>query len=50
MNSCPTYPWYPVPIMRAILETGYQGYVAQEFIPLRDPVRSLNEAVKLCDV
>ena len=38
------------PIMRAILETGYQGYVAQEFIPLRDPVKSLNEAVKLCDV
>ncbi len=41
--------YYP-PIMRAILETGYQGYVGQEFIPLRDPVRSLNEAVKLCDV
>lgn len=38
------------PIMRAILETGYKGYVAQEFIPVRDPVKSLNEAVKLCDV
>lgn len=40
---------YP-PIMRAILETKYTGYVGQEFIPLRDKVRSLNEAVKLCDV
>ena len=38
------------PIMRAIVETGYQGYVGQEFLPLRDPVKSLNEAVKLCDV
>jgi len=40
---------YP-PIMRAIVETGYKGYVAQEFIPTRDPVQSLSEAVKLCDV
>lgn len=40
---------YP-PIMRAIAETGYTGYVGQEFIPLRDHVKSLNEAVKLCDV
>ena len=40
---------YP-PIMRTIVETGCQGYVAQEFIPTRDPVTSLREAVKLCDV
>jgi len=40
---------YP-PIMRTIVETGYTGYVAQEFIPTRDPMRSLWEAVKLCDV
>ncbi|MEE2775646.1 MAG: TIM barrel protein [Acidobacteriota bacterium] len=38
------------PIMRAIVETGYQGYVAQEFIPTRDPLQSLAEAVELCDV
>ncbi|HUT11035.1 MAG TPA: sugar phosphate isomerase/epimerase family protein [Thermoguttaceae bacterium] len=38
------------PIMRTIVETGYQGYVAQEFIPTRDPLTSLREAVKLCDV
>jgi hydroxypyruvate isomerase len=40
---------YP-PIMKAILETGYKGYVAQEFIPLRDKVESLSQSVKICDV
>ncbi|MBN2476871.1 MAG: sugar phosphate isomerase/epimerase [Pirellulales bacterium] len=40
---------YP-PIMREIVKTGYTGYVAQEFIPTRDPLTSLREAVKLCDV
>jgi hydroxypyruvate isomerase len=38
------------PIMRAIVETGYQGYVGQEFIPLRDKARSLAEAARICDV
>jgi hydroxypyruvate isomerase len=40
---------YP-PIMKAILETGYTGYVGQEFVPLRDKVASLSQAVKICDV
>ena len=40
---------YPA-IMRAISETGFTGYVAQEFIPTRDPMTSLAEAVKLCSV
>ncbi len=40
---------YP-PIMRKLLEIGYQGYVGQEFIPTRDPLIGLTEAVKLCDV
>ena len=40
---------YP-PIMRTIVETGYKGYVAQEFIPTRDPMTSLAAAVRLCDV
>ncbi len=40
---------YP-PIMKTIVETGYKGYVGQEFIPTRDPMTSLREAVKLCDV
>jgi hydroxypyruvate isomerase len=37
-------------IMKAILATGYQGYVAQEFIPKRDPFASLAQAFKICDV
>lgn len=41
--------YYPA-IMRAILETGFKGYVSQEFIPKRDPLTSLKEAVILCDV
>ena len=41
---------YP-PIMRAILETGYTGYVAQEFIPTwSDPLAALEHAIKVCDV
>ncbi len=36
-------------VMRVLLEIGYQGYVGQEFIPTRDPVEGLAEAVKLCD-
>jgi hydroxypyruvate isomerase len=39
-----------VALMKAIADTGYKGYVGQEFIPTRDKVASLNEAVKLCDV
>ena len=40
---------YPA-ICRAIAETGFKGYVAQEFIPKRHPLGSLYEAVRLCDV
>ncbi|MCL4782384.1 MAG: TIM barrel protein [Bryobacterales bacterium] len=40
---------YPA-IARAILETGYTGYFSHEFIPKRDPITSLNEATRLCDV
>lgn len=40
---------YPA-IMRAIVETGYTGHVAQEFIPTRDPLTSLQEAIAICDV
>lgn len=38
------------PIMQAIVATGYRGMVGQEFIPLRDKVASLSEAVRICDV
>ena len=37
-------------VMRAIAATDYKGYVAHEFLPLRDPMTSLRAAVKLCDV
>jgi hydroxypyruvate isomerase len=40
---------YP-PIMRKLLELGYTGYVGQEFIPTRDPLAGLQQAVRLCDV
>lgn len=38
------------PIMKEIVKTGYKGYVGQEFIPTRDPLEGLREAVVLCDV
>ena len=37
-------------IMSAIAELGFSGYVAQEFIPVRDPMVSLKEAFTLCNV
>ena len=40
---------YPA-IMRAIAETGFKGYVAQEFVPKRDPATSLAEAARVCTV
>ncbi len=40
---------YP-PIMKALLEIGYSGFVGQEFIPTRDPLDGLRHAVALCDV
>jgi hydroxypyruvate isomerase len=45
--------YYPA-IMKAILETGFTDYVAQEFIPLGnsndEKVAQLKKAVKICDV
>ena len=41
---------YPA-ILKAIADTGYKGFVAQEFIPARpDALGSLRQAVRLCDV
>ncbi len=37
-------------VAKAIADTGYAGYVAHEFVPTRDPLTSLREAVALCDV
>ena len=42
--------YYPA-IMKAILETGYKGFVAQEFVPSRgDDMASLKQGVMICDV
>jgi hydroxypyruvate isomerase len=42
--------YYPA-IARAIVETGYEGYFAHEFVPRSgDPLGSLAAAVELCDV
>jgi hydroxypyruvate isomerase len=45
--------FYPA-IMKAIVATGFKGYVAQEFIPLGDTnevkIAQLEKAIKICDV
>ncbi|MEJ7644510.1 MAG: TIM barrel protein [Chryseolinea sp.] len=41
---------YPA-IMKAIVETGFKGHVAQEFIPKRDDkIASLRQGITICDV
>ena len=41
---------YPA-IMKAIVETGFKGHVAQEFVPKRpDVLASLKQGVTICDV
>lgn len=41
---------YPA-IVKAILATGYKGYITQEFIPKKeDKLASLAEAIRICDV
>jgi len=41
---------YPA-VMKAILATGFKGFVAQEFIPKRpDALASLKQGVQICDV
>ncbi len=45
--------YYPA-IMKAIVETGYKGYVAQEYMPTgktkEEKIAALKDAVKRCDV
>jgi hydroxypyruvate isomerase len=37
--------------MKAIVATGFNKYIAQEFIPAsKDPLASLRQAIKICDV
>jgi len=37
-------------VMRGIVDTGYTGFVAHEFVPTGDPMTSLRQAVEICDV
>jgi hydroxypyruvate isomerase len=42
--------YYPA-IMKAIVDTGYKGYVAQEFIPSwTDKLAALKKGIEICDV
>lgn len=42
--------YYPA-IMKAIAETGFKGFVAQEFIPKNaDRIASLKKAISICDI
>ena len=41
--------FYPA-VMRAIADTGYKGYVGQEFLPKHDTIVSITQAAKICDV
>jgi len=42
--------YYPA-IMKAILETGYKGYVGQEYIPTYDDkIAALREGIEICDI
>lgn len=40
---------YPA-VMRKLLDLKFAGYVGQEFIPTRDPLAGLRQALRLCDV
>jgi hydroxypyruvate isomerase len=40
---------YPA-IVKAIVKTGYKGFLGQEFIPVRDPFESLAQGFRICDV
>ena len=41
--------FYPA-ICQAIVATGFKGYLAQEFIPRRNPMESLRQSIDICDV
>ena len=41
--------YYPA-IVKAIKKTGYKGYLGQEFIPVGDPVKAMEDAFRICDI
>jgi hydroxypyruvate isomerase len=38
------------PVAQAIVDAGFTGYFSHEYSPLKDPLRSLEEAIRICDV
>jgi hydroxypyruvate isomerase len=40
---------YPA-IVKAILATGFKGFLSQEFLPKREPMASLAQGFRICDV
>ena len=38
------------PVVKALVDVGYKGFVGHEFIPTRDPLAGLAQAVRQCDV
>ena len=40
---------YPA-VIKKLVDVGYAGYVGQEFIPTRDPLAGLRQAVQVCNV
>jgi len=41
--------YYP-PICKAIADLGYQGYLAHEYTPTRDPLETLDKMMRICEV
>ena len=38
-------------IIKALMETGYKGFVGQEFVPAQeDKIASLEKCIRICDV
>ena len=36
------------PVVAAIRETGYDGFLCQEFVPTGDPIQALKQAFEVC--
>lgn len=37
-------------VCKAIAASSFRGFVAHEFLPTHDPMKSLRQAVQICDV
>jgi hydroxypyruvate isomerase len=38
------------PIIQAIADAGFNGFVSHEYSPLKDPIASLKESIRICKV